>query len=63
MGHDRCNCYFSFWANFCPFQPLPLAPPPPPPPSPKSSKNQNFKKHLKKPGDINHHFTQVNQKS
>ena len=60
MGHDRCNCYFSFWANFCPFQPLPPAPPPP---SPKSSKNQNFKKHLKKPGDINHHFTQVNQKS
>ena len=19
---DRCNCYFSFWANFCPFIPL-----------------------------------------
>ena len=22
MVHDRCNCYFSFWANFCPFTPL-----------------------------------------
>ena len=20
--HDRCNCYFSFWAIFCPFTPL-----------------------------------------
>ena len=19
MTHDRCNCYFSFWAIFCPF--------------------------------------------
>ena len=23
MVHDRCNCYFSFWAIFCPFTPLP----------------------------------------
>ena len=22
MVHDRCNSYFSFWANFCPFTPL-----------------------------------------
>ena len=22
MTCDRCNCYFSFWANFCPFTPL-----------------------------------------
>ena len=22
MVHDKCNCYFSFWAIFCPFTPL-----------------------------------------
>ena len=22
MVHDECNCYFSFWAIFCPFIPL-----------------------------------------
>ena len=22
MAHDACNCYFSFWAMFCPFMPL-----------------------------------------
>ena len=22
MMHDRYNCYFSFWAIFCPFTPL-----------------------------------------
>ena len=22
MAHDRCNCYFSFWAIFCPFAPI-----------------------------------------
>ena len=22
MACDRCNCYFSFWAIFCPFTPL-----------------------------------------
>ena len=22
MAHDTCNCYFSFWASFCPFIPL-----------------------------------------
>ena len=21
-AHERCNCYFSFWAIFCPFNPL-----------------------------------------
>ena len=21
MARDRCNCYFSFWAIFCPFTP------------------------------------------
>ena len=31
MARDTCNCYFSFWAIFCPFTPL-------------TDKNQNFKK-------------------
>ena len=22
MARDRCNCYFSFWATFCPFTPI-----------------------------------------
>ena len=22
VAHDRCNCYFSFWAIFCPFAPI-----------------------------------------
>ena len=22
MGHDRCNCYFLYWAIFCPLTPL-----------------------------------------
>ena len=22
MAHDTCNCYFSFWAIFCPFTPI-----------------------------------------
>ena len=39
MAHDRCNCYFSFWAVFCPF-------------TPNSPKNQNFKEIKKTPGDI-----------
>ena len=37
MAHDRCNCYFSFWAIFC------LLTPP---------KNQNFGKMKRIPGDI-----------
>ena len=40
MARDRCNCYFSFWASFCPFTPL------------TAQKNQNFKKMKKRPGDI-----------
>ena len=39
MARDRCNCYFSFWAIFCPFTPV------------TCPKNQNFKK-KKKPGDF-----------
>ena len=34
-----CNCYFSFWATFCPF-------------TPNSPKNQNFTNMKKTPGDI-----------
>ena len=26
MACDRCYCYFSFWAIFCPFSPLPNSP-------------------------------------
>ena len=22
MAQDRCNCYFSFWTVFCPFNPI-----------------------------------------
>ena len=32
ITRNRCNCYFSFWAIFCPLTP------------PNSPKNQNFKK-------------------
>ena len=39
MTHRRCNCYFSFWAIFCPF-------------TSNSPKNQNLKKVKKTPGDI-----------
>ena len=40
MAHDRCNCYFSFWAIFYPFTPT------------NSQKNRNFEKMKRKPGDI-----------
>ena len=40
MACDGCNCYFSFWANFCPFTPL------------TKQKIQITKKKLKKRGDI-----------
>ena len=40
MEHNRCNCYFSFWAIFLPFY-LPNAP-----------KKSKFKKMKKNPGDI-----------
>ena len=39
MTCDRCNC-FSFWTMFCPFTPV------------TASKNKNFKKMKKIPGDI-----------
>ena len=45
MACDGCNCYFSFWAIFCPFNP-------PLPPSPNNPKNKNFKKRKKTPGDV-----------
>ena len=37
---DRCNCYFSFWAIFCPLTPI------------TCRKIENFKKMKKTPGDI-----------
>ena len=40
MVHDRCNCYFSFWAIFCPFMPL------------AAQKIKILKKWKKTPGDI-----------
>ena len=40
MAHDRCNCYFSFWAIFCPFTPL------------TAQKTKIKKKKKKTPGDI-----------
>ena len=56
MTSDTCNCYFSFWAIFCPFTPTCL-------------KNENFKKMKKKKQNKTkktwryYHFTQVYQKS
>ena len=49
------NCYFSFWATFCPFTPLP-------PPPLNCLKHENFNK-TKKSTRAYHHFTQVYQKS
>ena len=40
IAHNRCNCYFLFWAIFCPFTPLTWL------------KNENFKKMKKTSGDI-----------
>ena len=40
MMCDRCNCYFTFWAIFCPFNPL------------SCPKNKISKKWKKTPGDI-----------
>ena len=40
MAHNGCNCYFSFWAIFCPFT------------SVTAAKNQNLKKMKKTSGDI-----------
>ena len=43
MAHDRCNCYFSFWAIFCLFTLPPLT-------AQKIKIKKNEKK--KTPGDI-----------
>ena len=40
MVHDRCNCYFSFWATFCTFTPL------------KPKKSKFLKKQKKMSGNI-----------
>ena len=40
MAHNRCHCYFSFWAIFLPFYLC------------NSPKNQNLQKMKKTPGDI-----------
>ena len=40
MVHDGCNCYFSYWAIFCPFTPL------------TAQKIKTSKKLRKAPGDI-----------
>ena len=45
MACYRCDCYFSFWAIFCPFT---------------CPKNENFKKILKKPRDIILHMCTKN---
>ena len=47
MMHDRCNCYFSFWAIFCPF-------------TPQQPKKPKFWKNVKKSWRF-HHFTYVYQ--
>ena len=51
MVCDGCNCYFSFWAIFCPF------------PSLTTWKVKIFKKVKKKTTFRYYHFTQVQQKS
>ena len=49
MACDRCNCYFSFWAIFCPFTPL-------------TTQKIKILKKWKNTWRY-HHFTQVHQKS
>ena len=44
LAHDRCNCYFSCWAIFCPFTPL------------TAQKVKIFKK-MKKPLEISSFYT------
>ena len=47
MARDRCNCYFSFWAIFCSFNPLTA---------------QKIKRKKKKKNPVRyHHFTHVYQ--
>ena len=45
MAHDRCNCYFSFRAIFCPFTPLTAQ-------KIKMIKKKKKRKKKKRPGDI-----------
>ena len=47
---DRCNCYFSFWAIFCPFTPL------------TAQKIKILKKWRKKSAWRYHYFTYMYQK-
>ena len=51
MAHNGCNCYYSFWAIFCPFT------------SWKARKIKITKKIFLKTTWIYHHFTTVYQKS
>ena len=46
MAHGRCNCYFSFWAVFCPLTPLTAQ---------KVKISKKWKKHL----DISSFYTSV----
>ena len=48
MMHDGCNCYFSLWAVFCPFNPTPNSPKIP-------YQKKEEKKHL----DISSFYTSV----
>ena len=49
MACNRCNCYFSFWAIFCPFTSL-------------TAQKTKFKKKMKKNTWRYHYFTLVYQK-
>ena len=59
IAHDRCNCFFSFWAIICPFNPL--FPHLPPSPLLHCPQNKNFEK-MKKNAWRYHHLTYVYQK-
>ena len=48
MARDRCNCYISFWAIFCPFTPV-------------TAQKSKFQKNEKSAGRY-HHFTPMYQK-
>ena len=50
MARGRCNCYFLFWAIFCPF-------------TPNLPKKWKFQQKKEKNTSRYHHFTQVYQKS
>ena len=50
MAHNTCNCYFSFWAIFCPFIPLTAQ---------KIKMKKMKKKNKKKPVEISSFYTGV----